>query len=553
MRIDFRRIVIDWPRIGLICLSGILSVLIFPSIHLEILAWVAFIPLLAALQGQSLKNSFWIGWSTGLIHFFGTLYWVTVAMAVYGHLPKSISAGLLVIQVMYIALYFGAFAMLVQYLGKHACIPLIVSAPVVWTALEYARTYFLLGFPWNLLGYSQHLTPVVIQAADITGVYGISFLVMLVNAGLYSCFFSEQVRKESRITHVPFVTCADEHPILRTGANGDVCCTRETLITAVITAGCLGLCVIYGVSTVSEFERTADTRETVRVAVVQGNIDQGQKWDTNFKQHILDTYIRLSAATLVEQPDLIIWPETAAPFVFKYDPLYREQLVEAVKSWNTPLLFGVTDIMIVPPPQQYNSLNSAFLLSARGELVAQYDKIHLVPFGEYVPFKKVLFFVEKMVTAIGEIIPGQEYTVMPFQDTPFSSVICFEIIFPNLVRKFVDNGAQFLVTITNDAWYGRTAAPYQHFAMTTFRAVENRSAIARSANTGISGFIDPVGRIMEQSELLVEDWLVADIPMRTTTTFYTQYGDVFAVGCVLLVILGTGKAWWYSRRKNSGR
>ena len=516
MHIDLKRLVIDWPRIGLICLSGILSVLIFPSINLEILAWVAFIPLLVALQGQSLKNAFWIGWSTGLIHFFGTLYWVTVAMAVYGHLPKSVSAGVLVIQVMYIALYFGAFAMLVQYLGKHACIPVIVSAPVAWTALEYVRTYFLIGFPWNLLGYSQHLTPVVIQAADVTGVYGTSFLVMLVNAGLYTCLFGKHAR-------------------------------QEKLVTAIVTIGCIGLCVMYGISTLSEFDRTAGDRETVRVAVVQGNIDQGAKWDVTFKQYILDTYIRLSAETLVEQPDLIIWPETAAPFVFKYDPLYREKLVDAVKSWKTPLLFGVPDIVIVPPPKQYDSLNSAFLLSDQGELVTQYDKIHLVPFGEYVPFKKFLFFIEKLVTAVGEIIPGQEYTVMPFQDTPFSSVICFEIIFPNLVRKFVDSGARFLVTITNDAWYGRSAAPYQHFAMATFRAVENRSAIARSANTGISGFIDPVGRIMEQSDLFVEDWLVADIPMRATTTFYTQYGDVFAVVCVMLVILGTGKAW-YRRR-----
>lgn len=508
---------IDWRRIGLILLSGVLSTLILPSFNLELLAWIAFIPLFAALQGQSLKNAFWIGWSTGIIHFLGTLYWVTVAMAVYGNLPKSVSAILLILQVMYLSLYFGAFSMMLRYLELHSCIPLVISAPVAWTALEYVRTHFLLGFPWNLLGYSQHLTPAIIQIADITGVYGVSFLVMLVNTGIYISLFTSHT-------------------------------ARMKITTAVVTAGCIGASLIYGVITLSAAERVAETAETVRVAVVQGNIEQGIKWDDAHKQHILDAYIRLSANTLTEQPELIIWPETAVPFPFKYAPLYQEQLVRAVRQWQVPLLFGGADVVFLSSPKQYNSMNSAFLLSPQGEIVAQYDKMHLVPFGEYVPFKKLLFFVDKLVTAIGEVIPGQTYTVMPFQDAPFSSVICFEIIFPNLVRKFVDSGARFLVTITNDAWYGRSAAPYQHFAMATFRAVENRTAIARAANTGVSGFIDPMGRILAQSDIFVEDAMVYDIPVRTTTTFYTQYGDIFVVGCLLLAILWTGKAWYNSRR-----
>jgi apolipoprotein N-acyltransferase len=300
--------------------------------------------------------------------------------------------------------------------------------------------------------------------------------------------------------------------------------------------------------TLSNAEQNVESTDTVRVAVIQGNIDQGIKWDEAFKQHILDIYLRLSAGTLDEQPDLIIWPETAAPFVFKYAPLYQDQLIQAVQQWQVPLLFGGVDVVFVPPPKKYYSLNSAFLLSHQGDLVAQYDKIHLVPFGEYVPFKKVLSFVDRLVTAIGEILPGQEYTVMPFRDTPFSCVICFEIIFPNLVRKFVDNGARFVVTITNDAWYGRSSAPYQHFAMATFRAVENRVAIARAANTGISGFIDPMGRILARSDIFVEDALVYDIPVRATTTFYSQYGDIFVVGCLLLTIVWTGKARYNSWR-----
>ena len=179
--------------------------------------------------------------------------------------------------------------------------------------------------------------------------------------------------------------------------------------------------------------------------------------------------------------------------------------------------------------------------------------MHLVPFGEYIPFKEVLFFVKKMVEVIGEVLPGQHYVVMPLHDTPFSTVICFEIIFPNLVRKFVDRGALFLVTITNDAWYGRSAAPYQHFAMATFRAIENRAAIARAANTGISGFIDPYGRVLEQSDIFVEDALVHAIPMRSTKTVYTRYGDVLAIICVGLTILGIGWAFVQRRTDKSSR
>ncbi|MFO7570478.1 MAG: apolipoprotein N-acyltransferase [Smithellaceae bacterium] len=181
-------------------------------------------------------------------------------------------------------------------------------------------------------------------------------------------------------------------------------------------------------------------------------------------------------------------------------------------------------------------------------LSGKYDKMHLVPFGEYIPFKKILFFVDKMVQAIGEVLPGQSYVVMSVNEKTLSTVICFEIIFPDLVRKFVDNGAQFLLTITNDAWYGRSAAPYQHFAMAAFRAIENRTAIARAANTGISGFIDPYGRILAQSDIYVEDALVHTIPLRTTTTFYTQYGNVFAILCSILTTVCVGYAW-YRRKK----
>ena len=505
-----------YRKIGLAALAGMLSIFIFPSYNVELLAWIVFIPLFAAIQQENLKNTFWLGWGAGVIHFLGTLYWVTVAMTVYGGIHPILSGVFLLLMSMYLALYMGLFCLILRYGQQQTVLPLIVSAPVVWVGLEYVRSFFFLAFPWNFLGYSQFLTPSVTQIADITGVYGVSFLVMLVNAGLYTCIFSK-VSRGIKIT------------------------------TAVATVCCVGCCMGYSLwrlpsEQVAKTGNTPSTEasQTVKVAVVQGNIPQNLKWDPKHRQEIFATYIRLSKRTLDKHPDLIVWPETAVPFVFQYEPDYSKQLIRAVREFGIDLLFGGQDIILRPPPKHYDSFNSAFLLSSEGRLLSKYDKIQLVPFGEYIPFKKILFFVDKLTTAIGEVLPGETYQVMPFHDKPLSTVICFEIIFPDLVRKFVGRGARFLVTISNDAWYNKTAAPYQLFAMATFRAIENRVAIARAANTGISGFVDPYGRILAQSEIFVEDAFVRDIPVGTTTTWYTRYGDVFARLCLMLLVLGIG-------------
>ncbi len=496
-------------RIGLAILSACCLILIFPAFDFELLAWIAFIPLFVAIQQQDVKNTFWLGWISGVVSGLGTLYWVTITMVRYGGLPFWLSVLTLLILVAYLALYMGVFTVLLQFLQRYTAIPLIVTAPVLWVGLEYLRSFFVIGFPWNSLGYSQYLTPFVTQFADMTGVYGISFLIVLVNAGLYA--------------------------ILLTSSPSSV--KRRT---ALAIGCCVGLGVGYSLFVLppSDADGSADT---IRVAVVQGNIDQGIKWNYKYRQKIFDTYIHLSEETLDESPDLIVWPETAVPFVLNYDPAFRNRMVEFVRRVKTFVLFGDIDFSPVPDkPQQYNSLNSAFLLSPDGNLVGKYDKIHLVPFGEYVPFEDILSFVERITTAIGKVIPGDTPVVMPHPKAPISTIICFEAIFPNLVRKFVDRGAKLLVIITNDAWFDRSSASYQHFAMVTFRAIENRTAIARAANTGISGFIDPYGRIVQQSDLFIEQTLVQSLPLRTTTTWYTRYGDVFARLCFILSSMLTG-------------
>ncbi len=522
----FLNITLDmYRKIGLAALSGFLSILIFPKFNVEVLAWIIFIPLFSAIQTENLRNTFRLGWFAGVIHFGGTLYWVTVTMVLYGGLSGFFSVLVLILMVVYLALYVGTFCLLIRFLQDRTPLPLLVSAPVLWVALEYLRSFFIIGFPWNYLGYSQFLTPYVTQVADTTGVYGVSFLIVLVNACLYTVLFTTAQR------------------VMK-------------IQTAVATLCCVGFCIAYSLVKLSSVQGAISATtspqpplETIKIAVIQGNINQSIKWDPQQRQQIFDTYIRLSKTSFDAQPDMIVWPETAVPFVFNFDPVNKQKLIDLVRELKTYLLFGGLDLIPLPPPQRHHSLNSAFLVSPQGNTLAKYDKIHLVPFGEYVPFEKILFFVEKITTAIGKVRPGKIYQIMPLEQTQFGTVICFEVIFPNLVRKFVDRGAQFLVTITNDAWFGRTAASYQHFAMVTFRAIENRVAIARSANTGISGFIDPYGRIIEQSDIFVEDALVRSIPITNTTTFYTRYGDVFARVCSMLSLFWIGYVFLKNKKR----
>jgi apolipoprotein N-acyltransferase len=311
------------------------------------------------------------------------------------------------------------------------------------------------------------------------------------------------------------------------------------LVTAaVVVTAVLG----YGYARLNEPEGA----QRIRITVVQGNIEQDKKWDPSYQGEVIATYKRLTLKALEQKPDLVVWPETATPFYFggSGDNEKRtEDLRQFDRTLNTPLLFG-SPTYEVKPGRVIELRNSAFLLDHDGATSAVYHKMHLVPYGEYIPMKKVLFFVEKLVQAIGDFQTGTEYTVMKVRPprgnaVAVSTVICYEIIFPDLVRRFVNNGAMVMTTVTNDAWFGRTGAPYQHFSMAVLRAVENHVPVARAANTGISGFIDAKGRILETSGIFTEAYLTRTLVPGSTKTFYTRYGDVFAWLCALasLVLL----------------
>ena len=484
--------------------SGLLSVPAFPPLNLYPVGFIALVPLLASLQGKQLKAAFYLGMVSGFVYFLGTVYWVSHSMHVYGYVPVLITLFAVVVLCMYLALYAGIFALLFRYLGQTSRVPASIVAPLLWVSLEFLRTYALTGLPWSLLGYTQYTFLTLIQVADITGIYGISFLLVAVNGMLFDIIFyrREQTRKP---------------PGARWAMASSIVFTATIIIFA----------LLYGVVKLN----VEENRQRIRASVIQGNIPQDKKWDRGFQHNVIQRHKELTKEANAGNPDLIVWPESALPFIFGNDKVLTGDIVDFQKQLGSYLLFGS---VIRRGANQENSglANSAVLLSPEGDVLSIYDKIHLVPFGEYVPLRKLLPFVEKMVVAVGDFVPGKEYVVM---NTPFANIgnlICYEIIFPGLVREFVDRGANVLVTITNDAWFGRTSAPYQHFSMAVFRAVENRVPVIRSANTGISGFIDPRGRIVNKSEIFVEASLTDAVPLGKDKSMYTKVGDVFAWVCI---------------------
>ncbi len=498
----------NFRSIALAALSGILLAVSFPVLEFHLLAWIALLPLFLALRAESLRNGFWLGGIAGIMYFAGTLYWVANTVHLHGGVPIITALLITLLLCAHLALYPAIFGAAVVFIRENHPSLLFIAAPVLWTTLELARTYVFSGLPWSLLGYSQYRALPVVQIADITGVYGVSFLIVLVNAALAE-FILDRKRYLGLIS---------------------------VLVALMLVLG-------YGFVKL----RTPVRKGGLRVSVVQGNIEQDKKWDPAFQGETLEAYRQLTRKALRDQPDLVIWPETATPFylsgVAPTDQALTEDLAAFVKKNRVPLLFG-SPTYEVKPSRQLIGRNSAFLFDAGGRIEATYHKIHLVPFGEYVPFKNVLFFAEKMVRPIGDFQAGNEYTVMtvPVQGNAahagarLGTVICYEIIFPDLVRRFVDKGANVVATITNDAWFGRTAAPYQHFSMAVFRAVENRVPVARAANTGISGFIDSQGHILAASGIFTRSHLTRTIVPGAERTFYTRFGDLFSYACVLASI-----------------
>lgn len=489
--------------------SAILLALSFPTTGIFFFAWVAFVPLMLALWSRSPRQAFSDGYIFGLIYFFGTLYWIYHSINHFGGVPFIASLGIVVLLCLYLGLYPAIFCVLFIQMIRKTKLPVLFIAPVLWVVLEFLRSYALTGFPWSSVGYSQYKFLHAIQVADITGIYGISFLVLMVNGALVDI-----VMFKRRVREMPLF------PVSYTFVG-----LSAVLIIVVLTLG-------YGHWRLGQ-ERKGSP---VNVSVVQGNIEQDKKWEPAYQNEVLNTYFTLSRKAAGTSPQLIIWPETAVPFMFDYDKLNTGKLTSFQRELGSDLLFG--SVLVKEHSQSKTLLtNSAVLLDKEGKNIYEYDKIHLVPFGEYVPLRSLLFFIDKLVAGIGDYVSGEEYSRAETEFGSFGTMICYEIIFPGLVRKFYTDGGDFVVTITNDAWFGKTAGPYQHFSMAVFRAIENRKPVIRAANTGISGFIDSSGRILSESPLFQRFVLSERVKTDRTLTFYTKYGDLFSYLCIVISIV----------------
>ncbi len=491
--------------------SGLLLTAAFPAPGLSWLAWVALVPLLFCLRDLSPRHSFVTGWVAGWTHFLTLGYWLIGTIMTYGGVPM-IPALLFYLGLgACLAVFFGLFGLLVSWIRGRPlfCLGLV---PFIWVGLEYLRGHVFTGLPWELLGYSQYKHLYLIQTADITGVYGLSFMMALVNAAV-TAILLWRLKRPWR-----------GRPVSRNAA-------------AALTAGAvvlLAMAVGYGRQRVQTIDKEIEKAPVLTVGVVQGNIDQGHKWDFAFRLATVEKHLDLARQTLAQHPDLIVMPETAMPFYFFYEQNLTVMVRRAVRDFGTFLLTGAP--AAEKTAGRVLSFNSAFLIGPDGMVIGRYDKTHLVPFGEYVPFGRYLPFIDKLVVGVGDFVAGAEGQVITMNGHRLGVQICYEIIFPSICRRMVENGADIIVNITNDAWYGRTSAPYQHFSMTVLRAVENRRSLVRAANTGISGFVDPAGRIRGHTGLYVKSTPVYRVPVMTADTVYNRIGDWPAKFCVILLL-----------------
>jgi apolipoprotein N-acyltransferase len=462
---------------------------------------------LIALQDTSLARAFLLGLTTGVIYFSGTLYWITRVMVVHGGLQPWVAVLVNALLIAYLALFPGLFAVVVRRIAARFGPPALMAAPLVWVATELGRTHVFGGFPWVLLGYSQVSVLPIAQLASVFGVYGVSALVSGVSAGLAVFGLSMGKSPAGAGPHARYV------PLL----------VPFALVTAV---------AVWGSARVAAADWTR-AGQPLRVGLVQGNVDQAQKWDPARAMAIFGDYLRMTRQAIAGGAQVVIWPESSTPFFFEEDRPGAEQVRAIARQAGVPILLGSDQVDHGPPEKYYNS---AFLVRADGTTAAAYRKIHLVPFGEYVPLRKLLFFAAPLVEVVSEFSPGDSAVLLPVNGHLVSTAICYEIVYPALVRTFVAGGSELLTTITNDAWFGRTSAPYQHFAQASMRAIENGRYLVRSANTGISGVVDPYGRVVARSRIFEQAVILSQARFLQTSTFYARHGDVFAYASVVVSV-----------------
>ena len=509
----------------LACVSGVLQILIFPRPAIYILSWVALAPLIYAIlqcreQDATLAlaegghffapatawQGFLLGYVCGIIWYLGNCYWIYHVMHFYGGVGVALSVVLLVMFALYLGLYHGLFGLLLALIAARRngfSLRALVFTPFAWVAVELARTY-ITGFPWDLLGTTQIDNIPLSRIATVTGVYGIAFEIVLVNTAVAAAFLVPRERRK----------------VLLIAA-----------LAAAITlhAGKLmhppPLPVSYGATLVQADVPILDSGE----------------WTLEYLTQTLESLQALSMRPERARPGtpgLILWPESPAPF-FVTDLHLRHTLAEIARNTDSYIIAGSMGIEHAGERERRPDIfNSAAVIAPSGAWTSRYDKIHLVPFGEYVPFEKLFGFAGGLTQQIGTFARGSSRAPLEVGDVRAGGFICYESIFPNDVRQFAKNGAEFLVNISNDGWYGEGGAPWQHLNQARMRSVENHRWLLRDTNTGITAVIDPYGRVVAEAPRNVRTQLQAAFSAETTITFYTRHGDWFPLVCAIITVVG---------------
>ncbi len=515
-------------------LSAILLFCSFPHANLFPLAWVALVPLFVALRhAKSWKSAFGIGYLTGFLFFAGMLLAILLLYP-YASIYATLLGYLLLVG--YTALYFGVCAALVHMLPWSASVLFPIAAACIWTALEWVRSWMLTGFPWGSIGYSQWNNLPGIQIVSIFGVHGVSFVIVLFNAGIATLIFNAS----HDVGRGPVPQRANLFKLLRAPA---------VVVPLILSFACFGYGILQLQLGEARLQSASPGQNDLNVALVPGNIPQLRKWNRNEVPAILRRYITLTEQASAVSPELIVWPETAVreKVVTGAWPASHGRFRRLLRETGVPFLIGTTH-----RDESKKLYNSVFLLSPQAEALGQYDKMHLVPFGEYVPLARFIpDFVPNFIL-FEPFEPGKKVNLLSLSNVKRNGTegidigvaICFESVFPDHFRKFVKEGASVMGILTNDAWFVGTAFPEQHFAMAPFRAVENRIAVFRCANGGVSGVVDKFGRTLTPliTPNATQEVLVARVPLAHGDTaaggqtLYTRYGDWFPILCAMLCI-----------------
>jgi apolipoprotein N-acyltransferase len=480
-------------------LTGLLFAASFPRIDQGYLAWIAFIPLVVfMLKVRTRRRAFFGGFLSGAMSLSALMIWIPAVLTRYGELPTALAWAAFALMIAMLACYPAVACALTKHLVQRGGDAYILAFPAVWIVMEYAQSLSPFGgLPWNLAGYSQSAYLSLIQFADIAGVFGVSFLLLWTNTALVWFVYHRGAR----------IACAP-------------------LAAALLM---IGACFLYGGIMRRHWENATGQ---YRAAILQGNISYEDP------EPILSDMFRRGYVQMADRlgpggAHLLVLPESPTPVAFQYDASYRTALEELSRRFSFGLIFN--NIRSVETDSGWNYFNSAYFLDGSGWLTGIYDKIHLVPFGEYIPLKKLFFFAETITKDVGEFRPGKDYRIVEVGRHPANAIICFEAVFPDLVRRFVNEGSRLIVNLTNDGWYGNSSAPYQHFAIARFRAIENRRYLIRAANTGISAVIEPSGKVQSPTNLLQEAVSRGTFSFIEKKTLYTRYGNVLVFLCAIIL------------------